>query len=54
MAAKVELEVFNDKGDFLLWRKKIWAVLIQQKVGKALDKAYPTTWNDDKRRKLMR
>ena len=52
MAAKVELEVFNGKSDFLLWRKKMRAVLIQQKVGKALDEAYPTTWNDDKKKEI--
>ena len=52
MAAKVELEVFNEKGDFLLWRKKMRAVLIQQKVGKALDDSYPTTWNEDKKKEV--
>ena len=27
-------------------------VLIQQKVGKALDEMYPTTWNDDKKKEI--
>ena len=52
MAAKIELEVFNGKGDFLLWRKKMKAVLIQQKVGKALDDSYPTAWNEEKRKEV--
>ena len=52
MAAKIELEVFNGKGDFMLWRKKMKAVLIQQKVGKALDESYPTVWTEDKKKEV--
>ena len=50
MAAKIELEIFNGKTDFLLWRKKMKIVLIQQKVGKALDELYPTAWTEDKKK----
>ena len=52
MAAKIELEIFDGKGDFLLWRKKMKAVLIQQKVGKALDESYPTAWTEDKKKEV--
>ncbi|XP_022157856.1 uncharacterized protein LOC111024471 isoform X3 [Momordica charantia] len=37
MAAKFELEIFDGKGDFSLWKKKMKALLVQQKVAKALD-----------------
>lgn len=38
MATKFEIERFDGKGDFSLWKKKIKALLVQQKVAKALDK----------------
>lgn len=36
MAAKFELERFDGKGDFGLWKTKMRALLVQQKVAKAL------------------
>ena len=36
-STKFELAKFNTKGDFALWRKKIKAILVQQKVAKILD-----------------
>lgn len=36
MAMKVEIGRFNGKGDFVLWRRRMYVVLVQQKVGKAL------------------
>ena len=52
MAAKIKLKVFNGKGDFMLWRKKMKVVLIQHKVGKALDQSYPTVWTEDKKKEV--
>ena len=44
-AAKVEIEKFDGFGDFNKWRKKIKAILVQQKCAKALngDKDLPQT-----------
>lgn len=36
MTTKFEVERFNGKGDFSLWKKKMYALLVQQKVSKAL------------------
>jgi len=46
--AKVEIERFDGKGDFSLWRKRMKAVLVQMKIAKALegDKGFPTTMSD--------
>ncbi|PON82264.1 hypothetical protein TorRG33x02_219660 [Trema orientale] len=35
-SSKIEIEKFDGKGDFGLWKKKMRAVLIQQKYTKAL------------------
>ncbi|KAL2541288.1 zinc finger protein [Abeliophyllum distichum] len=37
MASKVELEKFDGKGDFSLWKQKMKAILVQQRVSKALE-----------------
>ncbi|CAK9325786.1 unnamed protein product, partial [Citrullus colocynthis] len=37
MSAKFELDRFDEKGDFFFWKKKMKALLVQQKVSKALD-----------------
>lgn len=42
MATKFEVEVFNGNGDFLLWKKKMRDVLVQQKVARAIHQTYPT------------
>lgn len=36
MSAKYELERFDGRGDFGLWKKKMTAFLVQQKLAKAL------------------
>ena len=42
-STKVEIEKFNGRGDFNMWRKKMKVVLVQQKCAKALggDKEFP-------------
>ncbi|XP_060672739.1 receptor-like protein 6 [Ziziphus jujuba] len=40
LSAKLELEVFNGKGDFLPWCKKMKVVLVQMKVTKAIVGSY--------------
>ena len=49
MAMKLESEVFNGKGDFLLWRKKRRVVLVQMKVAKAIDGSYRADVTEDKK-----
>ena len=34
--AKVEIDKYDGRGDFNMWRKKMKAVLVQQKYAKAL------------------
>lgn len=36
MGTKIELERFNGKGDFRLWRRRMHVILVQQEVAKAL------------------
>lgn len=35
--AKMEIERFNGKGDFALWRQRMKAILVQMKISKAID-----------------
>lgn len=49
MSTKFQVQVFNGKWYFLLWRKKMKALLIQMKVAKAIDNSYPSGTSDDKR-----
>lgn len=49
MLTKVEVEVFDGKCDFLLWRKNIRVVLFQITVPKAIDNSYATGKSDDKK-----
>ena len=35
-SSKVEIEKFDGRGDFNIWRKKMKAILVQQKCAKAL------------------
>lgn len=37
-SSKIDIEIWNAKGDFSLWSKKMKALLLQQKCAKALDK----------------
>lgn len=48
MSTKVELEIFNGKGDFSLWRQKMRALLFQQKCAKALDESWPDDMEETK------
>lgn len=41
MATRFQIEKFDGKGDFSLWKKKMTALLVQQKVAKAIE-AEPT------------
>lgn len=34
--SKIEIEKFDDKGDFSIWKKKMRAVFVQQKCAKAI------------------
>ncbi|BBN20345.1 hypothetical protein MPTK1_8g18390 [Marchantia polymorpha subsp. ruderalis] len=35
--AKMEIERFNGKGDFALWRQRMKAILVQMKISKTID-----------------
>ena len=52
MATKFEVEVFNGKGDYLLWKKKMRVVLVQQKVAKAIDKTYTAGTTEEKKAEI--
>lgn len=54
MTTKFEVERFTGKFDFSLWRKKIYAMLVHQKVAKALDKpkTLPETLIAEKRAEM--
>lgn len=54
MTTKFEVDKFNGKGDFGLWRKKIRALLVQQKVAKILDDpaTLPETLTQEKREEM--
>ena len=49
--AKFEIEKFDSKGDFGMWRKKMKAILVQQKVAKALggEQGMPSTMTDEEK-----
>ena len=49
IATKFEVEIFNGKRDYLLWKKKMRDVLVQQKVVKAIDKTYHAGMIEDKK-----
>ena len=48
-SAKFKIEKFDGKGDFGMWRKKMRAILVQQKVAKALggEQKMPSTMTDE-------
>lgn len=48
MFTKLDIEVFNGKGDFMLWRKKMCVVLIQLNVAKTIDKSFASGTSYDK------
>ena len=55
MTTKFEIEKFDGKNEFSLWRIKIRALMVQQELSKALKgrKAQPTTMSDEENDELM-
>ena len=54
-STKVEIEKFDGPGDFNKWRKKMKAILVQQKCAKALngDKDFSQTMSATDKQDLM-
>ena len=52
---KFEIEKFDGKGDFGMWRKKMRAILVQQKVAKALggEQEMPSTMTDEQKQDIQ-
>ena len=55
LAAKFEMDKFNRKNDFSLWRVKMHALLVQQGLWKALKgkDALPATLSDEEKEDLL-
>ena len=55
LAAKFEIDKFNRKNDFSLWRVKMHALLVQQGLWKALKgkDALPATLSDEEKEDLL-
>ena len=53
--ARFEIEKFNEKNDFSLWRVKMRALLVQQGLWKALkgNNALPATLSDEEKEDLL-
>ncbi|KAL2480186.1 Integrase catalytic domain-containing protein [Abeliophyllum distichum] len=49
---KFEVEVWSGNGDFSLWRKKMKAVLLQQRCAKAIDESWPEDLDDIKKQEM--
>lgn len=49
MATKIEVERFNGSSDFGIWRRRMYAIRVQQKVAKALGgvEKLPETLTED-------
>ena len=49
--AKVEIDRFDGKGDFSLWRQRMKEILVQMKIAKVLDaeKPLPATMSDEEK-----
>ena len=54
-SSKVEIEKFDGRGDFNMWRKKMKAILVQQKYAKALcgEKDLPENMSATDKQDLM-
>ncbi|KAL5541128.1 hypothetical protein UlMin_043414 [Ulmus minor] len=54
-STRVELEKFNGKGDFSLWRRKMRVILVQQKCARALggEKDLPEKLSQEKKKDMM-
>lgn len=55
MAAKIELDRWDGKGDFGLWKRRMYAILVQQKVAKALsgEIKLPDSLTEDQKADMM-
>lgn len=53
--SKVEIDRFDGKTDFSIWKKRIKAVLVQMKVAKDLEgeSKLPTTMSDDEKADIL-
>ena len=53
--SKIEIEKFDGKGDFNMWKKKMKAVLVQQKYAKALGdvSGLPETMKPSEKEELL-
>lgn len=53
--ARIDIERFDGKGDFNMWRKKMYVVLVHKKCAKALggELSLPKNMNPTKKVKLM-
>jgi len=53
--AKIEVERFDGKGDFSLWRQRMKAVLVQMKISKALqgDKGFPESTSSEEKQEAL-
>ena len=51
----MEIEKFDGRGDFNMWRKKMKAILVQQKCVRALggEKDFPETMSETEKEDLM-
>ncbi|XP_060669117.1 uncharacterized protein LOC132800132 [Ziziphus jujuba] len=49
MASKIEVAIFNGKGNFLLWRKKMKVVLVLMNVAKGIYGSFPAVLPEDKK-----
>ncbi|KAL0384957.1 UNVERIFIED_CONTAM: hypothetical protein Sradi_2890000 [Sesamum radiatum] len=48
MMSGYNLQVFDEKSDFAIWKQKMKGILIQQKVFKAISGAYPDNASEEK------
>ncbi|KAI5666628.1 hypothetical protein M9H77_16481 [Catharanthus roseus] len=46
---KIETDRFDSKSDFVMWRRKMKAVLVQNKIAPAIcsPEEYPESWKDE-------
>lgn len=55
MATRIDVKRFDGKGDFGIWRRRIYAILVQQKVAKALGgmKCLPESLTEEQKYEQM-
>lgn len=49
MSTTIDVEILKGKGDFLLWCKKMKAILIQVKVAKGIETLFSVITSDGKK-----